>query len=171
MTLEWKHMPLQGHPDGAWRLIATPATMALLGGAPCLSEALRGQVAYVLRDRGRWYGRAELTPYHSQRTQRRMAADTAKADVLALVEAEVERVRAALPPVIDIQASHLPSFLIITPTTGEGSDWCADHINALPIAGSYHAEHRYGPDILLAAHNAGLTVALDGQVADVPREG
>lgn len=42
-------------------------------------------------------------------------------------------------------------------------------INAEPQRGAYRAEHRYGPDILLAAHNAGLTVALDGQVADAPR--
>lgn len=72
------------------------------------------------------------------------------------------------PP--DINAWRNPSFVSIIPETAAGRDWCADHINAEPQRGVYLAEHRYGPDILLAAHNAGLTVALDGQVADAPRE-
>lgn len=70
----------------------------------------------------------------------------------------------------DIQAWTDPSFLHITPTTERGEVWCWDHINAEPSpAGDWLAEHRYGPDILLAAHRAGLTVELDGRVADVPR--
>jgi len=71
---------------------------------------------------------------------------------------------------IDIDATTHPSFLVIVPTTDEGADWCAEHIYAdLDPNGVYVAEHRYGPDILLAAHNDGLTVALDGQIADAPR--
>lgn len=70
---------------------------------------------------------------------------------------------------IDINAYYHPSFLSIVPETVEGDAWCKRHIYAEPLAGAYHAEHRYGPDILCAAHNAGLTVALDGRVADAPR--
>lgn len=61
---------------------------------------------------------------------------------------------------IDINAWSHASLLRIIPETEEGEKWCFLHINA---------EHRYGPDILLAAHNAGLTVALDGEIADAPR--
>lgn len=92
MSLTWRHMPLRGHPDGAWRLIADADALTLFCGAPCFSQALPGQLAYVLRDRGRWYGRAELTPYHSVATRRRVFADTAKADVMALVTAELARI-------------------------------------------------------------------------------
>lgn len=86
----------------------------------------------------------------------------ADADTLAAV-------KAALP--IDISAwSSGGGLLCIQPETDAGREWCADHINAEAHAGVYLAEHRYGPDILLAAHNAGLIVALDGQVADGERE-
>lgn len=72
-------------------------------------------------------------------------------------------------PTIDINAWSHASLLRIIPETEEGEKWCYDHINSLPLSGAYNAEHRYGPDILLAAHNAGLTVALDGEIADTPR--
>lgn len=72
---------------------------------------------------------------------------------------------------IDINAwSAGGGLLCIAPQTPAGADWCADHINAEPHAGVYLAEHRYGPDILAAAHNAGPTVSFDGRVADAPRE-
>lgn len=71
------------------------------------------------------------------------------------------------PP--DINAWRNPSFVRIVPEADAGAAWCAAHIYAEPQRGAYLAEHRYGPDILLAAHNAGLTVAIDGQVADAPR--
>lgn len=67
---------------------------------------------------------------------------------------------------IDIAAWSNPSFLQIVPETDEGFDWCEEHINAEPELGAYLAEHRYGPDILLAAHEAGLVVSLDGRIAD-----
>lgn len=70
---------------------------------------------------------------------------------------------------IDINAWRDMSFVRIVPETERGETWCAEHINAEPYAGAYMAEHRYGPDILSAAHNAGLTVALDGDIADAPR--
>lgn len=162
MTLEWKHMPWQRHAAGAWRLIADADTLARLGGAPCFSHALPGQVAYVLPNRGCWVGRAELTPYDPVGFAPRRDVERAKAETLAAV-------KAALP--IDVNAwSSGGGLLCIQPKTDAGREWCADHINAEAHAGVYLAEHRYGPDILLAAHNAGLTVALDGQVADVPRE-
>lgn len=71
---------------------------------------------------------------------------------------------------VDINAWSNPSFLRIIPATPAGELWCDEHINAEPAFGCYMAEHRYGPDILSAAHNAGLTVALDGKIADAPRE-
>lgn len=70
----------------------------------------------------------------------------------------------------DIQAWSHPGFVRVVPLTDRGWDWADAHINADTVQGAYLAEHRYGPDILLAAHNAGLTVALDGRVADAPRE-
>jgi hypothetical protein len=70
----------------------------------------------------------------------------------------------------DINGWRNPSFARIVPETPAGAAWCADHIYAEPEPdGAYVAEHRYAPDILLAAHNAGLVVALDGQLADAPR--
>lgn len=71
---------------------------------------------------------------------------------------------------VDINAYHHPNLLRIVPETDAGERWCWEHINAEPQSGAYMAEHRYGPDILQAAHNAGLTVALDGEIADTPRE-
>lgn len=71
---------------------------------------------------------------------------------------------------VDINAWTNPSFVRIVPETDEGTDWCEGHIYGEPLRGAYHAEHRYGPVILLAAHNAGLTVALDGRIADADRE-
>lgn len=70
----------------------------------------------------------------------------------------------------DINAYRSLSFVQIVPETDAGAEWCEEHIYAEPLAGAYLAEHRYGPDILLAAHNAGLAVAIDGQLADAPRE-
>lgn len=70
---------------------------------------------------------------------------------------------------IDLNAWRHPSFIRIVPETDEGLEWCQLHIYAEPQLGAYHAEHRFGPDILLAAHNAGLAVAIDGRVADAPR--
>jgi hypothetical protein len=75
-----------------------------------------------------------------------------------------------MSPAVDIYASTNPSFAYISPTSDAGAEWCGDHINATPDRqGGYLAEHRYAPDILLAAHNAGLTVAVDGRVCDVER--
>lgn len=73
---------------------------------------------------------------------------------------------------IDISAyGGNSSILTIEPETPEGVEWCAEHIYAEPEPGGiYYAEHRYGPDILAAAHHAGLTVALDGRIADAARE-
>lgn len=71
---------------------------------------------------------------------------------------------------VDINAWSHASLLHIIPETDAGEVWCWKHINAQPISGAYMSEHRYGPDILLAAHNAGLTVALDGKIADAPRQ-
>jgi hypothetical protein len=70
---------------------------------------------------------------------------------------------------IDLNAWWHASLLRIVPETDAGERWCSEHINAEPALGAYNAEHRYGPDILLAAHNSGLTVALDGKIADAPR--
>lgn len=70
----------------------------------------------------------------------------------------------------DIAAWHHPSFLTIEPLTRRGRSWCNAHINAEPERGHYLAEHSYGPTILIAAHNYGLTVQLDGRTADAPRE-
>lgn len=70
---------------------------------------------------------------------------------------------------VDINAWSNPSFLRIIPATPAGELWCDAHINAEPCLGAYNSEHRYGPEILSAAHNAGLTVALDGRIADAPR--
>lgn len=71
---------------------------------------------------------------------------------------------------IDINAWGGPRLLSIVPETDRGERWCAEHINANPHNGAYLSEHRYGPDILKAAHDQGLTVALDGKVCDTPRE-
>lgn len=71
---------------------------------------------------------------------------------------------------IDINAWSTRAFLSIAPETERGELWCYDHINAEPFQGTYLSEHRYGPDILRAAHDAGLRVALDGRVADAPRD-
>lgn len=73
-------------------------------------------------------------------------------------------------PDVDINAWRHPSLLRIVPETDRGERWCWEHINADPTFGAYQAEHRYGPDILKAAHDAGLVVALDGKIADAPRE-
>lgn len=70
----------------------------------------------------------------------------------------------------DINAWPNMSLLRIVPETPRGEEWCESHINAEMYAGAYHAEHRYGPEILKAAHDQGLTVALDGQICDAPRE-
>lgn len=70
---------------------------------------------------------------------------------------------------IDLNAWRHPSFVRIVPETDAAAEWCEEHINAEPQLGAYYAEHRFGPDILLAAHNAGLSVALDGRVADALR--
>lgn len=70
---------------------------------------------------------------------------------------------------VDINAWLYPWGARIVPETEDGFDWCEGHINAEPQAGAYLAEHRYAPDILKAAHDSGLTVAVDGQVADAPR--
>lgn len=70
----------------------------------------------------------------------------------------------------DIEAWLHASYVSIVPRTDLGVEWCDEHIFAEPLMGAYHAEHRYGPDILLAAHNAGLSVEIDGRLADAPRE-
>lgn len=75
---------------------------------------------------------------------------------------------------IDIHAVTDSSLLSIMPLTRAGVDWMAEYVGERadgtadkPI---YYAEHRYGPDILLGAHHDGLTVSLNGRVADAARE-
>lgn len=76
-------------------------------------------------------------------------------------------------PPIDISAVGDMSFLRIMPTSEAGETWLLENVGE-STAGlgqwpTYLCEHRYGPDLLLGAHNAGLTVALNGRIADAPR--
>lgn len=75
---------------------------------------------------------------------------------------------------IDVDACNIGSFLNVVPTSEAGLDWLTKNVGPgdqgrgqWPV---YHVEHRFGPDLLLGAHNAGLTVSLDGRIADVERQ-
>ena len=75
---------------------------------------------------------------------------------------------------IDIDATTTPAFLIVRATTLDGERWLADRLEGeaasrLARPDALYVEHRFGPDLLLGAHNDGLTVALDGQIADAER--
>ncbi len=76
---------------------------------------------------------------------------------------------------IDIDARAHASFLDIMPISAAAIEWMRQYVgetsnkaDQFPV---YHVEHRYGPDILLGAHQDGLTVALNGRIADASREG
>lgn len=93
-VLKWLQQPYSQPPGFAWRLCADADTLALVGGAPCFNhEDAPGQLAYAIRDGGLWYGAAELTPYWPTRTRGRRLAETAKADVLATIEAHLKEIR------------------------------------------------------------------------------
>lgn len=75
---------------------------------------------------------------------------------------------------VDIDARSNASFLNVMPTSEEGEAWLLENVGVgsgfegqWPV---YYVEHRYGPDLLLGAHNEGLTVALDGHIANAERE-
>jgi hypothetical protein len=69
-----------------------------------------------------------------------------------------------MPKTVDIFATRLPSFCVLTGASDRGEDWLNEHIGP-----ERAAEHRYAPDILMGAHRDGLTVSLDGRLADAPR--
>jgi hypothetical protein len=75
---------------------------------------------------------------------------------------------------VDIDARTNASFLNIMPCSPEGEAWMLENVGpAYPPEHQwpvYYVEYRYGPDILLGAHNDGLTVALDGRIANAERE-
>lgn len=73
--------------------------------------------------------------------------------------------------IIDIDARWTPSLLHVTALTAHGECWLLDRIEgeATWIGDTWLVEHRFGPDLLLGAHDDGLTVALDGCVADAAR--
>jgi hypothetical protein len=72
---------------------------------------------------------------------------------------------------IDIDATWTEPFLLVRATSLEGDAWLSDRIESEAIwqGDTLLVEHRFGPDILLGAHNDGLVVALDGRIADAPR--
>jgi hypothetical protein len=70
-------------------------------------------------------------------------------------------------PEVDIAAFHHPSFLIVEPKTEAGENWLLQYTDEYdPLEGRLYVEHRYGPDLLLGAHQDGLVVSLDGRIAD-----
>lgn len=75
--------------------------------------------------------------------------------------------------VVDIDACDVRSFLSVMPTSETGLAWLRENVGpGQPGRGQwpvYYVEHRFGPDLLLGAHNAGLAVSLDGRIADVER--
>lgn len=70
----------------------------------------------------------------------------------------------------DIVGTSTPSFLMVSGRTAKGRKWLRINVGGFQYLGSYAVEHRYGPDILLGAHNAGLTVECDGRLVDVERQ-
>lgn len=72
---------------------------------------------------------------------------------------------------IDIAARDVGAFLVVGPLTPAGEAWLDEHLSGEDEwrGGSLYVEHRFGPDLLMGAHMDGLTVALDGQIADAPR--
>jgi hypothetical protein len=72
---------------------------------------------------------------------------------------------------VDIQALWTPAFLIVRAATLDGDAWLNERVEgeATWDGDCLLVEHRFGPDFLLGAHVEGLTVSLDGKVADVPR--
>lgn len=77
-----------------------------------------------------------------------------------------------MTPAIDIAATWTPAFLLVRAETPDGDAWLSERIEGEAIwqGDTLVVEHRFGPDILLGAHNDGLTVALDGRVCDVARD-
>lgn len=72
---------------------------------------------------------------------------------------------------MDIEATDGPSFLEVKGKTEEGINWLLQYTSEYdPLEYALYVEHRYGPDLLLGAHNDGLVVSLDGKIADAPRD-
>jgi hypothetical protein len=64
---------------------------------------------------------------------------------------------------IDIEAWTSDAFLTIRPLTMRAEAWVSDNIEweAIWVGDTFVCEHRYGLDLLLGAHQDGLTVSLD----------
>lgn len=108
--LNWHELPYFRPPGHIWRLEMDADTLARVGGAPCMSQARRGQLGYVVYDKGYWSGRVELVPYNSSVTPRRRSADAAKADVEAMVAAFLaakDRYDTARQIALDAVAGHI----------------------------------------------------------------
>lgn len=77
-------------------------------------------------------------------------------------------------PFSDITASTRSSFATINATSPAGEAWMIDNVGEPDAApgsiSAWYVEHRYAPDILLAAYTFGLTVRVDGKLADAPRK-
>ena len=73
----------------------------------------------------------------------------------------------------DIDAHDFNTFLSVRPSSETGLEWLRNNAGpgepGGPLGPVYYVEHRFGPDLLLGAHNAGLVVSLDGRIADVER--
>lgn len=74
-------------------------------------------------------------------------------------------------PRIDVEATRSDPFCMITPRTAKARAWIRWNVDngATWDGDTLFAEHRYGPDLLLAMHEHGLVVRLDGRIADAPR--
>lgn len=70
---------------------------------------------------------------------------------------------------VDISASRTSSFCNIRPLTDAGWDWMEKNVQGEEIRGAWAVEDRYAPALLLGAHQAGLTIVLDGRIANAPR--
>jgi hypothetical protein len=75
-------------------------------------------------------------------------------------------------PLIDVDATRCEPFCMITPRTARARAWVRWNVDngATWDGDTMFAEHRYAPFLLSAMHEYGLTVRLDGRVADAPRE-
>lgn len=74
-------------------------------------------------------------------------------------------------PVVDIEAFDGQSFLEVKGKTEDGVNWLLQYTSEYdPLDDALYVEHRYGPDLLQGAHQAGLVVSLDGRIADAPRD-